>query len=115
MLEMEGFDTSGNKTCSYAIRSSGSPFALTATIEDNSIANGKGIAQISIQVVDDKESDMGNYHNNRQQVFNGRLLAYIQATGQSETISVKFSAPWLKPVEEKIVKNCYQFFIIRNS
>ena len=129
-LEVEGMDASGNKTCSYAIRSSGSPFALTATIEDNAIANGKGIAQISIQVVDDKgvpvilsdnevtciiegparllgleagnQADMGNYRDNRQRVFNGRLLAYLQATGEQGNVTVKFSAPWLKSVEVEL-------------
>ena len=125
-LEVEGMDAAGIKTCGYAIRSSGRPFALTAKVENSSIANGKGLAQITVQVVDENgipvmlsddeltctidgpaklsgleasnNSDMGNYRDNVQRVSHGRLLAYIQATGVGE-ITVKFTAPWLKPVE----------------
>jgi hypothetical protein len=48
-------------------------------------------------------SDMGDYCDNKQRVFHGRLLAFIQATGSgTEAITVRFTAPWLKPVEVKI-------------
>jgi len=131
-LEVVGMDAIGNKTCGYVIRSSGRPHALTATIDDSSIANGKGLAQITVQVVDENEipvmlsedevtctivgpakllgleasnnSDMGNYRDNVQRVFHGRLMAYIQATGEQGEIKVKFTALWLKPVEI-IVRN----------
>jgi len=128
-LEVVGMDAAGNKTCGYAIRSSGRPVALTATMENNSIADGKGLAQITVQVVDENgipvilsddevtctiegsarllgleasnNSDMGNYRDNVQRVFNGRLLAYIQASGETGGIKVTFTTPWLKPVEIK--------------
>jgi len=129
-LEVTGMDAAGNKTCGYAIRSSGRPYALTATIDDSSITGGKGLAHITVQVVDENgipvmisddevtctikgsakllgleasnNSDMGNYRDNIQRVYHGRLLAYIQATGESDEITVKFTAPWLKPAEVKI-------------
>ena len=129
-LEVAGMDAAGNKTCGYAIRSSGRPYALTAKTEDCSIADGKGLAQITVQVVDENgiavilsddevtciisgparllgleasnNSDMGNYRDNVQRVFHGRLLAYIQATGDTGEITVKFTAPWLKPVDVKL-------------
>jgi hypothetical protein len=128
-LEVVGMDATGNKICGYTIRSSGRPYALTATIEDSSIADGKGMAQITVQVVDDKglpvmisedevtclidgpakllgleasnNADMSNYRDNKHRVYYGQLLAYIQATGEAGAITVKFTAPWLKPVEVK--------------
>ncbi len=129
-LEVEGLDAAGNKTCGSSIRTSGKPAALTTTIEGNSIANGKGLAQIKIQVVDedgvpvilsDNEltcviegparllgleasngQDMSNYRDNVHRVFRGRMLAYVQATGETGAITVKFTSPWLKPVEVKL-------------
>jgi len=130
-LEAVGMDAAGNKICGYAIRSSGRPCALTAKVENSSIADGKGLAHITVQVVDENgipvmisddevtcaidgpakllgleasnNSDMGNYRDNIQRVFHGRLLAYIKATGnKTDVITVKFTAPWLKPVELKI-------------
>jgi hypothetical protein len=40
-------------------------------------------------------SDMDNYRDNRQRVFMGRMIAYVEATGEGE-IKVSFSSPWLK-------------------
>jgi hypothetical protein len=33
----------------------------------------------------------------------GKLLAYIQATGEPGKATVRFSSPWLVPVEVNIV------------
>ena len=44
-------------------------------------------------------SDMGDYTDNRQRVYHGRLLAYIQATGEKGEIHVKFTSPLLKGTE----------------
>jgi hypothetical protein len=133
-LEVVGLDAAGNKICGYAIRSSGRPYALTATVENSTIADGKGLAHVMVQVVDENgipvilsddeitctiegpakllgleagnHSDMGNYRDKVQRVFNGRLLAYIQATSnETGTITVKFTAPWLKQVEVKFLPN----------
>lgn len=41
-------------------------------------------------------SDMGDYSDNVQRVYHGRLIAYIQTTGNPGKIDIKFSAPWLK-------------------
>jgi len=126
-LEVEGMNAAGKKICGYTLRSSGRPYALTATIEDNTISKGKGLAQIKIQVVDENNipvklsddevtcviigpakllgleasnnSDMTNYRDNVHRVFHGRMIAYIQATGEQGSITVRFTAPWLKPVE----------------
>ena len=125
-LEVRGMDAAGNIICSDEIRSSSRPYALTAKIEHTSIANGEGWAQISVQVVDENgipvmlsddevtcviegpaklsgleasnNTDMTNYRDNIHRVYHGRILAYIQATGEGE-IKISFTAPWLKPAE----------------
>ncbi len=123
-LEVIGLDKKNQETCTYSIQSSGKPFALTARSDLNSIGKDRGLAQVVIQIVDEKgvpvmisddevsctvdgpaellgleasnNTDMGNYGDNVQRVYHGRLLAYIQATGKTGTINLKFTAPWLK-------------------
>jgi hypothetical protein len=46
---------------------------------------------------------MGDYTDNKQRVFQGRLLAYIQAGENAGEVKVKFSAPLLKSEELTIV------------
>lgn len=48
-------------------------------------------------------SDMGDYTDNIQRVFHGRLLAYVQATGSEGIIHLKFTSPWLKEVQASIL------------
>jgi hypothetical protein len=50
-------------------------------------------------------ADMSDYTDNVQRAFHGRLLAYIQATGEAGDITVLFTSTWLKPVEVKIVNS----------
>jgi hypothetical protein len=40
-------------------------------------------------------TDMGNYRDNVQRVYRGRMIAYVEATGEG-AIAVTFSSPWLK-------------------
>ena len=123
-LEVVGMDAAGNKISGYSIRSSGRPNALTATVAANSIKNSKGLAQITVQVVDDNgipvmisddevtciiegpakllgleasnSADMTDSRDNVHRTFHGQILAYIQATGEAGEITVTFTAPWLK-------------------
>jgi len=123
-LEVIGLDKNDKQTCNYALQSSGRPYAITALSDLSSINKGRGVAQVVVQVVDDKgvpvmisedeitctiegpakllgleasnNSDMGNYHDNVQRVYHGRLIAYVQSTGNVGKINLKFSAPWLK-------------------
>jgi beta-galactosidase len=123
-LEVVGMDIANKQTCTYSIQSSGRPYALTAISDLSAIKKEKGLAQITVQVVDEKgipvfisedelkciiegpakllgleasnNSDMGNYADNVQRVYRGQLMAYIQATGNAGKIIVKFSAPWLR-------------------
>ena len=129
-LEVIGMDEAGNKTCGNTIRTTGRPYALKTVIEDNTINGGKGLAQITVQVVDENGfpvffsddevtcviegparllgleagnyQDMGNYRDNIQRVYRGQLLTFIQPTGETGQITVRFTAPWLKPAEVKL-------------
>lgn len=124
-LQVEGLDGNGKTVCTYSVSTSGRPYAITAEAYGGTVIDKqRGVAQILLQIVDadghpvylsDDEvtcrisgpakllglesgnnSDMGNYNDNRQRVFRGHLIAYIQATGQEGNAEIKFSAPWLK-------------------
>lgn len=43
--------------------------------------------------------DMSDYTDNKHRVYHGRILAYIQATGEAGDIYVRFTSPWLKTAE----------------
>lgn len=130
-LEVIGMDKTGSEKARYAIYSSDRPYALTVQSVEKNISKNDGIAQVVVQVVDqsgipvmisDNEitckiagpgrllgleasnnSDMGDYTDNLQRAFNGRLLAYIQSTGTEGVINLKFTSPWLNEVETEIV------------
>lgn len=123
-LEVKGFDKNNQQICSYSIQSSDRPHQITAKSDKNIISKNKGLAQITIQVLDDKgipvmfsddeitctiegpakllgleasnNSDISDYTDNVQRVYHGRLLAYVQATGMEGIVTVKFTSPWLK-------------------
>jgi hypothetical protein len=125
-LEVAGFNGEREVT-RYAIQTSGRPYALTATVDTSVLKKDKSLAHIIVQIVDENgypvilsndeitcriegparllgleagnNSDMGDYTDNVQRAFHGRLLAYIQTTGQTGDIKVKFSTPWLKTAE----------------
>ncbi len=129
-LEIIGTDMADNKTCNYALQSSGRPFALAARTDLSPISKDRGIAHVIVQVVDEKgipviisedeitctidgpatllgleasnNSDMGNYQDNVQRVYHGRLLAYVQSTGKTGKVSLTFTAPWLKEAKVNI-------------
>ncbi|MFA5045344.1 MAG: sugar-binding domain-containing protein [Paludibacter sp.] len=123
-LEVVGLDKEDRPTCNYSLQTSGRPYAITAQSDLLSIKKERGVAQVVIRIVDEKgvpviisedeitckidgpakllgmeasnNEDMGNYHDNVQRVYHGRLIAYIQSTGDVGKINLKFSAPWLK-------------------
>ncbi|MEI7421040.1 MAG: sugar-binding domain-containing protein [Prolixibacteraceae bacterium] len=136
-LEVVGLDKDNHETCKYALQTSGRPYALTSQSDVPRISKDRGIAQVVVQVVDEKgipvmlsddevtctvegpgilkgleasnNTDMGNYRDNIQRVYHGRLLAYILATGKEGTIRLTFSAPWLKEARVVIVVADQQF------
>lgn len=130
-LEVVGMDKAGNIQATSGIRTSSRPYALKATTVDPVISIDNGVAQVIVEVVDEKgipvmlsddevtcqiagparllgleasnNKDMSDYTDHKHRVFHGRILAYIQAKGESGKVKVKFSAPWLRPVETTIV------------
>lgn len=125
-LEIIGLDQEGKTLCQYAIQTTSRPYALSASPDVTVLRKDDGIAQVTIQVVDEQgrpviladdeitctidgpaellgleasnNADMGNYSDSVQRAYHGRLLAYIRATGETGAVSVRFSAPWLQPV-----------------
>jgi len=124
-LEVVGMDGQDRETCRYAIRSGKRPRALLANaLSEKPIKKGE-VLQIEVRVVDEdgvpvmlsdeevtceiignarllgmeagNNTDMGDYTDNRQRVFHGRMMVYIQPNGEpDEPIAVRFTAPWLK-------------------
>ncbi len=123
-LEVIGLKN-GKETASYSVQTSGRSYAIVASSDKTNVSGNKDLIQITIQIVDQKgvpviladdeitcrisgparllglesasNTDMSGYRDNIHRVYNGRMLAYIQTTGQSGEVSVIFSAPWLNP------------------
>ena len=128
-LEVVGLNEN-TETCRYIIRTSGRPNAINATTDNQVLKKDRDLAHIVVQIVDgnglpvmiaddeitceiqgpvrllgleaSNNSDMGNYRDNIQRVYHGRLLAFIQSTGIEGEATLRFSAPWLKPTEIKL-------------
>ena len=126
-LRAEGCDESGKVLSTYTIKTSGRPYALRATVDKEVLSPEKATAHVTIEVVDEQgtvvklgdnevtceiegparllglegsdNSDMSDYTDNRHRAYHGRLLAYIQTTGQKGEIRVKLTSPLLKGTE----------------
>jgi hypothetical protein len=120
---VKGYDEQNRTVCEYAIRTSGQPASIALKAYSNEIDKNRGVAQIEVRLLDENgvpailadnlltcsiegpgkllsmeagdNSDMGNYRDNRQRVFMGRMIVYVEASGEGE-IQVGFSSPWLK-------------------
>ena len=53
-LEVIGLDVNGNEVIRHAIQSSGRPYALKIVHQNNVISKDKGLAQVSLEVVDEE-------------------------------------------------------------
>jgi len=114
----------GKDAASAKLETTGRATAIKANVYKGSvISKDKGVAQIEISVVDENgkpvvvaddqisclvegpgqllgleasdPTDMGNYSDNQQRLFHGKMIAYVQATGQAGTIKVRLTSPWL--------------------
>ena len=113
----------GNEAARFAIETSDRPYAIQAKAWKSHITKDRGVAQIEIQVVDknglpvilsDEEitcttdgplkligleasnpRDMGDYKSNKLRVFQGKMIAYVEATGEPGIATVRFSSQWL--------------------
>ena len=134
VLKAEAMDGKGNAVASYEIPTTGRPAALRVTT-DKTVLTGRGrVAHVIIEVTDtagrtvplsDNEvsvrvtgggrllgleggdiSDTSNLRDWRQRVVRGRLLAYVEATQDDDTITVSAESPLLDEGEVVItVKN----------
>lgn len=126
-LEVIGLNKEDNEISSYKIESSQRPYALTVVSADKEIGKDSGMAQIVIQVVDENgvpvmlsdnevtcqiagaarlagleasnNSDMTDYTDNVHRAYHGRMVVYIQATGEEGKINIRFTSPLLKSTE----------------
>ncbi len=129
-LKAESCDKDGKVLSEYAITTSGLPYAIKATADKAVLSKDKATAHITVTVVDENgvtvkladnnitctvdgpvellglegsdDTDMGDYTDNKQRVYNGRLLAYIRTTGEAGEILVSFTSPLLKGVSVKL-------------
>lgn len=126
-LRAEGCDATGKVLSSYVIKTSGRPYALRATVDKEVLSPDNATAHVTIEVVDEQgtivklgdndvtcqiegparllglegsnNGDMSDYTDNHHRAFHGRLLAYIQTTGEKGEIRVKLTSPLLKGAE----------------
>lgn len=126
-LEVVGLDKNNAPVSGYTIQTSERPHALQVVRSEKEISKGNGLAQIVVQVVDEQgvpvmlsdnevtcrisgpakllgleasnNNDMSDYTDNVHRVYHGRILAYVQATGEAGDIKVSFTSPWLEPKE----------------
>jgi beta-galactosidase/beta-glucuronidase len=124
-LEVIGLDDDDKEIVRHALRSSGRPAALVVRADKTTLET-RGVAHVTVEVVDEEgipvvladnaitcivegparllglegsdNQDTGNYRDNVQRAYLGRLLAYIQATGTGH-VKARFITPWLEEAE----------------
>lgn len=129
VLEAVGYDMNGKEISRYAVKSSKEPKTLKSYKVSKNISKDDGVEQIMVDVLDTdgtlvkfsenmvtctisgpaellgleagNNEDMSDYTDNKQAVFHGKILAYIKATGETGTVSVKFNSPGLQGTEVK--------------
>lgn len=132
-LEVVGMNSAGKEAARYQIQTSGRPYALRISCGKPALAKERDLACVEVQVVDEKgvpvmlsddelvcdilgpakllgleasnNADMTDYTDNRHRVFNGKILAYIQTTGETGLVKIRFSAPWLQPAQLELEVN----------
>lgn len=125
-LEVIGIPSSGPNV-QFALETSNRPFAIQADAVNDTISADKGVALIQVTIVDEKglpvflsddeitctvsgpvrllgmeasnPSDMGNYSDNRQRVFQGKMMVYVRSMGEKGKGKVILEAPWLEKAE----------------
>ncbi len=126
-LKVEGMNTKGAIVSTYEIKTSLEPVAIKLLSLDRSVYKNPDISQIAIQLIDkngvpvilsDNEitcqidgngellgleggnnTDMGDYTDNKQKVYHGKLMAYIKKVENKNKIKVTFKSPSLKSLE----------------
>ncbi len=129
-LRAEAMDEQRNVVSTSEVKTSGRPFAIEAVADVDTISIDRGVAQIELQIVDEagnpvclsdneiscfargpvellgmesgSNTDMTDNKARRKRVNNGRLVAYVRATGKPGQAVITFSSPWLKNKEVKL-------------
>lgn len=125
-LRAEGISITGKVESEYIIKTAGEPSKVIAQVDKKELKGKGSVAHVTIQVVDENgvivksanneitcevegsgkllgleasnNTDMSDYHDNRQASYHGQILAYITSQG-SGNIRVKLSSPGLKGTE----------------
>jgi hypothetical protein len=126
-LEVVVMDDSGVEVVRHSIRSSGAPRTLKIEPVEREIDRDRAVAHVLIRVVDERgipvvlsdnevtvqiagparllgleaadNEDMSDYTDNKHRVFQGRMLAYVQSTGEPGEIRIRCTSPWLQTAE----------------
>ncbi|HEX3007685.1 MAG TPA: glycoside hydrolase family 2 TIM barrel-domain containing protein, partial [Bacteroidales bacterium] len=118
-LTVKGYDENNQVTCEYSIKTSKQPATIALHAYAAGISRNRGVAQIEVKLLDDKgvpvvlgdnklachvegpgkllgleagdNTDMGNYRDHVQRAYMGRMIAYVEATGEG-AIKISFSS-----------------------
>ncbi len=121
-LIVNGYDADNLKVSADTIQTASYPEIINLNTDNSTLEKGE-VAQIEVSITDKNgisasladnmitcritgpgkllgmeagdNTDMGIYTDASQRVFRGKLIAYVQATG-NDPIQVQFSAPWLQ-------------------
>lgn len=132
-LRAEGCDAEGNVLSDYVIKTSGRPYALRVNLDSTSLSKERATAHLTVEVVDEAgvvvklgdnnitctiegparllglegsdNRDMSDYTDNHHRAYHGRLLAYLQTTGEAGEVRVRFTSPLLQGAE--VILNVY--------
>ena len=122
-LMAEGIGEDGDVESSYIVATSGRPYAITVSADRDSFEKAGDVAHVFINIVDENgipvkladnevtvringpaellalesgdNSDMGNYRDNRQRVYRGKLLGYVKAL-EAGPVVITVTSPLLK-------------------
>jgi len=133
-LQVVGKDMNGKETTRQLLQTSKRQQSIKIIQGDHlKLETGSNLAQIELQIVDEdgvpvmlsddeitcditgnakllgmeagNNTDMGDYTDNKQRVFHGKMIVYIQTNVKApENISVRFTSPWLKAATIKIIQ-----------
>lgn len=122
-LTAEGCDMDGNVVSSYTIATSGRPYALRVSADTDTIDSASPIAHVIVEVIDENgnpvnladnnihcriegparllglesgsNTDMDNSPRFGRRAYRGRVLAYIESTGDDSPVTISFASPLL--------------------
>lgn len=136
-LIAEGYDKDGNRVSRDRLVTHGAASAMKLRCDTPAVSADRGLAMVELLVVDgagnrvmdaahevtcaiegparllgleaSNNEDMSDYTDATHAVFQGRILAYIQASGQEGDIKVTFSAAGLNPVSMMVAAKTVGF------